>query len=99
MNLRRLLRDWLRDLARAFATIDVQARSGRSMVMRGPDHTDARNVGRNALVGFFLLTFALSWTAWLAPVALGTPGNSGFSVLAVRSSCWASSRQRSWRSR
>ena len=46
--------------------------------MRGPDHTDARNVGRITLVGFFLLTFALTWTAWLAPAALGAPGNSGF---------------------
>ena len=46
--------------------------------MRGPDHTDARNVGRMALVGFFLLTFAFTWTAWLAPAALGAPGNSGF---------------------
>ena len=46
--------------------------------MRGPDHTDARNVGRIALVGFFLLTFAFTWTAWLAPAALGAPGNSGF---------------------
>ena len=46
--------------------------------MRGPDHTDARTVGRIALFGFFLLTFAFTWTAWLAPAALGAPGNSGF---------------------
>jgi membrane protease YdiL (CAAX protease family) len=46
--------------------------------MRGLDHTDARNAGRIALVGFFLLTFALTWTAWLAPAALGAPGKSGF---------------------
>lgn len=43
----------------------------------GDNHTDPRNVGRVALVGFFLLTFALSWTAWLAPTALGVSGNSG----------------------
>jgi hypothetical protein len=48
------------------------------MVMRGPGHADARNVGRIALVGFFLLTFAFSWTAWLAPAALAAPGNAGF---------------------
>ncbi len=46
--------------------------------MRGPDHTDARNMGRIALVGFFLLTFAFTWAAWLATAALGAPGNSGF---------------------
>lgn len=31
-----------------------------------------------ALVGFFVLTFAITWTAWLAPAALGAPGRSGF---------------------
>ena len=36
------------------------------------------DLGRIALVGFFLLTFAITWTAWLAPAALGTPGNSRF---------------------
>ena len=46
--------------------------------MRGSDDTDPRNVGRIALVGFFLLTFAFTWTAWLTPAALGAPGNSGF---------------------
>ena len=46
--------------------------------MRGPDHTDARKVERIALVGFFLLTFAFTWTAWLAPAALGAPRTSGF---------------------
>lgn len=34
--------------------------------------------GRIALVGFFLLTFAFTWTAWLAPAALGARGNSRF---------------------
>jgi len=46
------------------------------MVMRGPDHTDTRNVGRIALVGFFLLTFAFTWTAWLATGF--APGNARF---------------------
>ena len=46
--------------------------------MRGPGHTDVRNVGRIALVGFFLLTFAFTWTAWLAPAALAAPGDAGF---------------------
>jgi len=32
--------------------------------------------GRVALVGFFLFTFALTWTAWLAPAAVGAPGHS-----------------------
>jgi hypothetical protein len=31
-----------------------------------------------ALLGFFLLTFALTWTAWLAPAALAAPGEGGF---------------------
>ena len=46
--------------------------------MRGRDHTRRAKRGRMALVGFFLLTFALTWTAWLAPAALGAPGDSGF---------------------
>ncbi len=46
--------------------------------MRGRDHTRRAQRGRMALVGFFLLTFALTWTAWLAPAALGAPGDSGF---------------------
>lgn len=46
--------------------------------MRASDHTDARHLGRIALVGFFLLTFAITWTAWLAPAALGAPGKSRF---------------------
>ena len=29
-------------------------------------------------MGFFLLTFAFTWTAWLAPAALGAPGKTGF---------------------
>ena len=33
------------------------------------------------LVGFFLLTFALTWTAWLGPAALGAAGKSGFFAL------------------
>jgi len=31
-----------------------------------------------ALLGFFLLTFAFTWTAWLAPAALAAPGEGGF---------------------
>ena len=40
--------------------------------MRGPGNTDARGPARLALPGFFLLTFAVTWTAWLAPTARGT---------------------------
>lgn len=46
--------------------------------MRGPGDTDARDVTRIALPGFFLLTFAFTWIAWLASAALGAPGNTGF---------------------
>ena len=46
--------------------------------MRDRDHTRRAQRGRMALVGFFLLTFAFTWTAWLAPAALGAPGDSGF---------------------
>ena len=46
--------------------------------MRGPGNTDARDVAHIALPGFFLLTFALTWTAWLAPAALAAPGSAGF---------------------
>jgi len=31
-----------------------------------------------SLLGFFLLTFALTWTAWLAPAALVVPGDTVF---------------------
>lgn len=34
-----------------------------------------------ALIGFFLTTFALTWTAWLAPAALGASANSGVFAL------------------
>jgi uncharacterized protein len=44
--------------------------------MRGADHTDPRNIGH--IVGFVLLTFAFTWTAWLAPAALTAPRHSGF---------------------
>jgi membrane protease YdiL (CAAX protease family) len=37
--------------------------------------------GRIALLGFFLFTFAFTWTAWLAPAALGASGNSGVFAL------------------
>ena len=47
--------------------------------MRGPSTTDTRDVGRVALVGFFLLTFALTWAAWLA-VELAAPGQRAFAV-------------------
>lgn len=46
--------------------------------MRGSGDTDARSVALIALLGFFLPTFALTWTAWLAPAALASPGNAGF---------------------
>jgi membrane protease YdiL (CAAX protease family) len=44
-------------------------------------------VAPSALVGFFLLTFAFTWTAWLAPASLGAPGTSwlfGLGGLAFR---------------
>ncbi len=44
--------------------------------MRDADHTDPRNVGR--IVGFVLLTFAFTWTAWLVPAALTAPSHAGF---------------------
>jgi membrane protease YdiL (CAAX protease family) len=47
------------------------------MVMRDPGDTDARNGARTALVGFFLLTFAFSWIAWLASAALAAAGDAG----------------------
>jgi membrane protease YdiL (CAAX protease family) len=47
------------------------------MVMRGPGDTDARDVAHISLLGFFLLTFAFTWTAWLAPTALAAPGKAG----------------------
>lgn len=40
--------------------------------MRDPSDTDVRYLARLALLGFFLLTFAATWTAWLAPAATGT---------------------------
>jgi membrane protease YdiL (CAAX protease family) len=46
--------------------------------MRGSWDTDARDVARIALLGFFLLTFAFTWIAWLASAALAGPGNTGF---------------------
>jgi len=46
--------------------------------MRGPGDTDARDGARSALLGFFPLTVALTWTAWLAPAVLAAPGNAGF---------------------
>lgn len=39
--------------------------------MRDPSDTHAR-YAPIALLGFFLLTFAATWTAWLAPAATGT---------------------------
>jgi len=33
---------------------------------------------RIALLGYFLLTFALTWVTWLAAAALAAPGNTGF---------------------
>jgi len=46
--------------------------------MRGPGQTDGRKVGRIALVVYVLLTFALTWTAWIVPAAFLAPGNGGF---------------------
>jgi len=48
--------------------------------MRGPADTGPilRDVTPLALIGFFLLTFAFTWTAWLAPAALAAPGKGGF---------------------
>ena len=46
--------------------------------MRGPGDTDARDVARIALLGFFLLTFAVTWTVWLAPAVLAAPSDAGF---------------------
>lgn len=38
--------------------------------MRGPHETSARGAAWVGLLGFFVLTFALTWTLWLAPRAL-----------------------------
>lgn len=46
--------------------------------MRGAGDTDARDMARIALPGFFLLTFALTWTAWLGSAVLAAPGYAGF---------------------
>lgn len=46
--------------------------------MRGPRQTDGRKVGRIVLVVYVLLTFALTWTAWIVPGAFLAPGNAGF---------------------
>ena len=45
--------------------------------MPGPGDTDARYVSRIALLVFFLLTFAFTWTAWLAVAATAAPGKAG----------------------
>ena len=47
--------------------------------MRGLGDTDTPVGGRVALVGFFLLTFGSSWTAWLA-VELAAPASLVFAV-------------------
>ncbi len=47
--------------------------------MRGPRDTDARDTTRLALPGFFLLTFAFTWMAWLASAAWPARGNPWFS--------------------
>jgi membrane protease YdiL (CAAX protease family) len=46
--------------------------------MRGLGDTDTRDVAHVPLLGFLLLTFAFTWTAWLAPAALAAPGKGGF---------------------
>jgi len=38
-------------------------------------------MGRAGLVVFVLLTFALTWTAWIVPAAFLTPGSAGFFAL------------------
>jgi uncharacterized protein len=43
--------------------------------LRSTANTDVRGSGLVALAGFFLLTFALTWTAWLAP-KLAPPGHA-----------------------
>ncbi len=45
--------------------------------MRGPSESAARDVARNGLLVFFLLTFACTWIAWLASAELATPGDTG----------------------
>src|SRR5262245_10979746 len=48
--------------------------------MLGSSATADRDLGHLSLVGFFLLTFALTWTAWVAPAALSAQGNPVFGV-------------------
>lgn len=40
--------------------------------------TDGRRAGRITLVAYVLLTFALTWTAWIVPAAFLGPGTGGF---------------------
>ncbi len=44
--------------------------------MGDSDDTDARSEAPTAWSSFFVLTFALTWIAWLASAAFVTPGNS-----------------------
>lgn len=44
--------------------------------MGDSDDTDARSAAPTAWSSFFVLTFALTWIAWLASAAFVTPGNS-----------------------
>ena len=46
-----------------------------------PSSPRPSNRGRTALVGYFLATFAFTWTAWLAPAALGAPRDTGLLAL------------------
>ena len=47
-------------------------------LLSGAGDTGARDVARLLLPGFFLLTFAVTWSAWLAAAALASPGNAWF---------------------
>lgn len=46
--------------------------------MRGSGQTDGRQVGRLAVVVYVLLTFAVTWTAWIVPATFVAPGDTGF---------------------
>ena len=47
-------------------------------MLSGAGDPGARDVARILLPGFFLLTFAFTWSAWLVSAALATPGNAWF---------------------
>ena len=45
--------------------------------MRDPGPADGRKARRLALVVYVVLTFALTWTAWIVPAVVLAPGNAG----------------------